>query len=78
MLSQGETVMPEHLPVRPRKKTKRSDHPMMTLRDGNKQIIEATLKDCGGNVSKTARQLKIARSTLYRKMAEFGISSAPH
>jgi transcriptional regulator of acetoin/glycerol metabolism len=76
MLSQGETIMPEHLPVRPRKKVKRRDHPTMTLRDGNKQIIEATLKECGGNVSKTARQLKIARSTLYRKMAEFGISSA--
>jgi transcriptional regulator of acetoin/glycerol metabolism len=76
MLSQGKTILPEHLPVRPRKKSKRPDHQTVTLRDGNKQLIEATLKECGGNVSKTARQLKIARSTLYRKMAEFGISSA--
>ena len=42
--------------------------------DGYKQIIEAALQQYGGNISKAARHLKIARSTLYRKMEEFGIS----
>ena len=29
--------------------------------------------NCGGNISAAARELNIARSTLYRKMREFGL-----
>jgi transcriptional regulator of acetoin/glycerol metabolism len=74
MLSQGETILPEHLPMRPRRRTKKPENTAVSLKDGYKQIIEDALLQCGGNVSKTARHLKIARSTLYRKMEEFGIS----
>jgi transcriptional regulator with PAS, ATPase and Fis domain len=74
MLSQGETIQPQHLPMRPRKKTAKLANERISLREGYRQIIEATLQDCGGNVSEAARQLQVARSTLYRKMNEFGIS----
>jgi transcriptional regulator of acetoin/glycerol metabolism len=74
MLSQGKTIQPQHLPMRPRKKTGTLANERISLREGYRQIIEATLQECGGNVSEAARQLQIARSTLYRKMNEFGIS----
>jgi sigma-54 dependent transcriptional regulator, acetoin dehydrogenase operon transcriptional activator AcoR len=74
MLSQGHEILPEHLPMRPRKKPVQNGHPSVPLRDGYKQMIAAALAECDGNISKTARRLKIARSTLYRKMQEFGIS----
>ena len=38
------------------------------------ESIEITLEGCSGNVSRAARQLKVARSTLYRRMKEFGLS----
>ena len=74
MLCQGETIQPQHLPMRPRKKTGKLVNERISLREGYRQIIEATLQECGGNLSEAARQLQIARSTFYRKMNEFGIS----
>ena len=74
MLSQGETIQTEHLPMRPRSRAKKPNQQAVSLRDGYKQIIEAALQEYGGNISKAARHLKIARSTLYRKMDELGIS----
>ena len=37
------------------------------LKNMEADYIEEALKKNGGNVSKTARELKISRSTLYRK-----------
>jgi transcriptional regulator with PAS, ATPase and Fis domain len=74
MLSQGETIRPQHLPMRPRKRAKKPNHQPVSLRDGYKQIIESALQEYDGNISKAARHLKIARSTLYRKMEEFGLT----
>ncbi|MDB5984551.1 MAG: qseF 1 [Pseudomonas sp.] len=39
----------------------------------DRQLIEATLARCQGNVIETARQLGLGRSTLYKKMAALGI-----
>jgi transcriptional regulator of acetoin/glycerol metabolism len=36
-------------------------------------MIEAALERNNGNASQAARELNIARSTLYRKMKEFDI-----
>lgn len=73
LLSQGKIIRREHLPDRLWKKRKASFQETITLREGLKEIIEDTLNRCEGNVSLTARELKVARSTLYRKMREFGI-----
>ncbi|MBN1211212.1 MAG: sigma-54-dependent Fis family transcriptional regulator [candidate division Zixibacteria bacterium] len=40
-----------------------------------KQLIEKTLADCGGNISETARKLKVDRANLSRKIKELGIKN---
>jgi transcriptional regulator of acetoin/glycerol metabolism len=60
--------------MRSREKVSRRKTVAKTIDQGLQEIIEAALKENGGNISKAARQLKIARSTLYRKMKEFEIS----
>lgn len=40
-----------------------------------RDIIQAALSECEGCVSEVARKLKISRSTLYRKMADYDIQS---
>ncbi len=73
LLCQGDTICKAHLPMRPRKKAAEARPVVKSVQQGFKEMIEAALGQCGGNVSRAARQLNIARSTLYRKMAEFGI-----
>ncbi len=74
MLSQGNEILPEHLPMRPRKKPVQNRRGITSIKDGYKQMIQAALAECNGNVSQAAKRLKIARSTFYRKMQEFGVS----
>jgi len=74
LLSQGGVIRKTHLPEKIWKKTGDFVYRAMSLNQGFKEIIEATLDRCGGNMSRAARELKIARSTLYRKMKDFGIS----
>jgi sigma-54 dependent transcriptional regulator, acetoin dehydrogenase operon transcriptional activator AcoR len=75
VLSQGDEITKQHLPERLFNK------PTTTLRtsstsflDGYKDMIEAALERNNGNASQAARELNIARSTLYRKMKEFDIT----
>jgi PAS domain S-box-containing protein len=44
-----------------------------SLEDAEKRIIERTLKQHGWNKTGTARNLKISRTTLWRKMKHYGI-----
>ncbi|WP_026145235.1 sigma-54 interaction domain-containing protein [Pseudomonas asplenii] len=41
-----------------------------------RQLIEATLAQCGGKVVEAAKQLGLGRSTLYKKMVALGISES--
>lgn len=49
--------------------------PLLPLKDEEmeKQNIIKALQSCGGNKSKTAKMLNIDPSTLYRKLAKYGI-----
>lgn len=49
--------------------------PAADLKATERDAILATLEACGGNVTKAARQLGIARSTLYLRLAAFGVRS---
>ncbi|MNR38959.1 DNA-binding transcriptional regulator DhaR [compost metagenome] len=43
----------------------------------DRQLIEATLAQCGGKVVDAAARLGLGRSTLYKKMAALGIAESP-
>lgn len=75
LLCQGETVCKDHLPFRHPKKPPDLARSPKSIQEGLKEIIGAALEEAGGNVSVAARNLQVARSTLYRKMKEFGIAS---
>lgn len=42
------------------------------IKDVEQMVIEQTVAACGGNISKSARQLGISRSTIYKKMLAWG------
>jgi len=76
LLCKDEVIEIEHIPMRFRETLVDKQRPMKTINDGYKEMIQAALRQCDGNTSKAARKLNIARSTLYRKMDEFGISKS--
>jgi len=49
-------------------------HVGMTLREVEKIMIEATLRQNWGNVSRSAHMLGIDRSTLYNKLKEYQLA----
>ena len=44
------------------------------LSETEAMAIKRALRDCGGNVSRAARVLKVSRSTIYRRMRDLGIN----
>jgi transcriptional regulator of acetoin/glycerol metabolism len=74
ILSQGDEITKQHLPARIFDKSTIVCTNSTSYRDGYKDMIEAALERNNGNASQASRELKIARSTLYRKMKEFGIA----
>jgi PAS domain S-box-containing protein len=73
LLSRGNTIQIVHLPDRLRNKPPFTGHRSISLMEGFKEMIVSTLDRCGGNVSLAAKELRIGRSTLYRKIKEFEI-----
>lgn len=45
--------------------------PPASLRDANRNLIETTLAECNGNISRTARRLGVSRGLLYRRLREW-------
>ncbi|MEW6665365.1 MAG: sigma-54-dependent Fis family transcriptional regulator [Thermodesulfobacteriota bacterium] len=73
LLAQGQTIQKIHIPERTFKRSYPSSDSFDSLHNTFRKAVESALDECGGNVSRAARQLQIARSTLYRKMREFGL-----
>lgn len=48
----------------------------VTLEDTSRAVIERTLSECKGNVSRAARRLGVSRGLLYRRLAEWGKETA--
>lgn len=74
LLSQGKSIEKDHLLIRHRRAVSSTHSTTTTVKDQYRNIIVTALNQYSGNVSKAARELKIARSTLYRKMREFDIA----
>lgn len=47
----------------------------MSLRQAERELIRATLAECGGNRKEAARRLGIGERTLYRKINQYGLSA---
>jgi len=54
----------------------REDGHVRELEDVEAEIIKLAIEHYGGRMSEVARRLKIGRSTLYRKLKEYGLDSA--
>jgi two-component system response regulator HydG len=76
ILCLGEQITPVDLPARFRKDAAEKFDPTFSapgtkLRDMERELIRATLRDTKGNKSQTAKILGIARQTLQNKMKEY-------
>jgi two-component system, NtrC family, response regulator HydG len=47
---------------------------VLNLNEVERNVIQQALRKCNGNLTRTAEELGIGRSTLYRKLEEYGIS----
>ena len=81
IMAKGSVIEPTDLPKSFNLRESRSNHSPMDnvslkdgLKDPEKEIILAALREAGGNRSKAADNLKINRTTLYNKMKKYGIS----
>ena len=81
ILCTNKIIEPEHLPQRIRtlidvKTYRSSNEQSRNLHDAEKEIIISILNKHNGNRKKTAEELRINTSTLWRKMKKFGIEDA--
>ena len=78
ILSRSSTVLPEDLmpPIQPAEAT-RAISETQNLREAKdafeREFIEQRLRECGGNVSRTAELIGLERSHLHKKIKELGI-----
>jgi transcriptional regulator of acetoin/glycerol metabolism len=49
----------------------------LSLEQANRRLIESTLAECGGNVSKAARRLGVSRGLLYRRLQQWRSADPP-
>ena len=78
LLSGGKRIAKEHLPQRILQKVEgnlriKDSPPLVPLEENTKELIKRAIELCNGNISLAARTLRISRSTLYRKMKEYGL-----
>ena len=74
LLAQGRVIERVHIPERALRRSAAPHNGSDPLQDTFRRAIESALTESRGNIAKTAKNLRIARSTLYRKMKEFGLS----
>jgi transcriptional regulator of acetoin/glycerol metabolism len=79
LLCTDGTINVEHLPARlfipPPSVARSLDHELRGIKEEEEILIKAMLRKCKGNISKTARNLKISRSTLHRRVKALNLHS---
>jgi two-component system nitrogen regulation response regulator NtrX len=77
ILLESDTIEAEDVQLGPAQQAVPEIAATLTLREAReefeKRYILARLRECGGNVSRTAETLAVERSNLYRKMDAYGI-----
>ena len=76
VLTPGKIIEPQYFPPEVRHMRPDGAPPVPSINEdpsAEEEIIRRALAALGGNVSKAAKQLGMHRSTLWRKMREFGI-----
>ncbi len=75
-VSRGDTIRVEDLPSRISQKIPAVHKPSGTnLKDIEKEIIQSVLKNNKGNISQTASELGISRTTLYKKIQDYKLNA---
>ncbi|MGE5048605.1 MAG: sigma-54 interaction domain-containing protein [Deltaproteobacteria bacterium] len=75
VLSRGADVDVEHLPRTLFDPPPRRDEPLCTLAELEKRHILRVLQACGGRHGEASKVLGIGRTTLWRKLQDYGIDS---
>ncbi|ABB31298.1 two component, sigma54 specific, transcriptional regulator, Fis family [Geobacter metallireducens RCH3] len=76
ILTRGDLVTPEVLPIRPREDAPllRPDNLLVSLEEMEREHIERVLRQTGFHKSRTAEILGISRKTLDRKIVEYALA----
>ena len=80
-ISSEGVILPEHLPPEmqtaiPRRKYRsKRESDSLSLREVERIFIAEALQQNGNNILQTAESLQMSRSTLYRKIKEYGIKT---
>jgi PAS domain S-box-containing protein len=72
VMCRGDTIEPEHLPRKICEATQSRPKPLLS-EQSEKAVIREALARNGGDRQKTARELSMHRSTLWRKVREYGL-----
>ncbi|OGU55521.1 MAG: sigma-54-dependent Fis family transcriptional regulator [Ignavibacteria bacterium RBG_13_36_8] len=73
ILCEGDSLRPEDFFFDLDNKTSREESALLKLEDVEKETIRKALLKYQGNLSQTARELGITRSTLYSKIEKYGL-----
>jgi DNA-binding NtrC family response regulator len=76
ILSKNDILKPDDFVLRIKSSPPQiTEEPAMRVEDYERKAISVALDKYNGNLSKAAEEIGIARSTLYRKIARFGINN---
>ena len=77
ILCKSATLLPDDFILRTRSTTaKMTVEPAIRVEDYEKKAISNAMSKHNGNLSKAAEEIGVARSTLYRKIAHFGLENS--
>lgn len=75
-LCDGPVITPDDLPPEMQAEPVNSsprEKATTSLREMQNNLVAATLRECGDNVSEAARRLGVSRTTLYHKLRSLGL-----